>query len=118
MDDDLDDCKLHTTWGQDSGYDSLSFQNLSSLSTPFSQPSNISQQGPPPAKSNNLPPSKLVFGIDLVQLFKRDGSAVPMVVYQCIQAIDLYGLEVEGIYRLSGTASHVNKLKAMFDNGE
>jgi len=38
-----------------------------------------------------------------------------MIVYQCIQAVDLYGLEVEGIYRLSGTASHVNKIRAMFD---
>jgi Rho GTPase-activating protein RGD1 len=43
---------------------------------------------------------------------------VPMVVYQCIQAVDLFGLEVEGIYRLSGTQSHVNKIKAMFDNGK
>jgi len=39
-----------------------------------------------------------------------------MVVYQCIQAVDLFGLEVEGIYRLSGTQSHVNKIKSMFDN--
>lgn len=41
-----------------------------------------------------------------------------MIVYQCIQAVDLFGLEVEGIYRLSGTASHIMKIKAMFDNGE
>jgi hypothetical protein len=41
-----------------------------------------------------------------------------MVVYQCIQAVDLYGLEVDGIYRLSGTNSHVAKLKQMFNNGE
>jgi hypothetical protein len=41
-----------------------------------------------------------------------------MVVYQCIQAVDLFGLEVEGIYRLSGTQSHVNRIKAMFDNGK
>lgn len=71
-----------------------------------------------PAASNapNLPPLKPVFGLSLEQLFERDGSAVPMVVYQCIQAVDLFGLEVEGIYRLSGTASHVTKIKAMFDN--
>jgi hypothetical protein len=93
----------------------LPFQNSSPLSTSFSQASNIPQQAPAPIMSNNLKP---VFGMTLEQLFERDSSAVPMVVYQCIQAIDLYGLEVEGIYRLSGTASHVNKLKAMFDNGE
>ncbi|KFX86509.1 hypothetical protein V490_09049, partial [Pseudogymnoascus sp. VKM F-3557] len=39
-----------------------------------------------------------------------------MVVHQCIQAVDLFGLEVEGIYRVSGTAAHVNKIKAIFNN--
>ncbi|EQB44159.1 hypothetical protein CGLO_17123 [Colletotrichum gloeosporioides Cg-14] len=38
-----------------------------------------------------------------------------MVVYQCIQAVDLYGLGVEGIYRQSGSLTHINKLKTMFD---
>jgi len=61
---------------------------------------------------------KPVFGLGLDQLFARDGTAVPMVVYQCIQAVDLFGLEVEGIYRVSGTASHINKLKSIFDNGK
>ena len=63
------------------------------------------------------PPLKPVFGVSLEDLFKRDSSAVPMVVYQCLQAVDLFGLEVEGIYRLSGTASHVTKLRSIFDNG-
>ena len=74
-------------------------------------------QSPVSAPVSNLPPLKPVFGLSLEQLFERDASAVPMVVYQCIQAVDLFGLEVEGIYRLSGTASHVTKIKAMFDNG-
>jgi hypothetical protein len=68
--------------------------------------------------TSQLPPAKPVFGVSLEELFERDGSAVPMVVYQCILAVDTFGLEVEGIYRLSGTASHVNKLKAIFDNGK
>lgn len=72
----------------------------------------------PPVGTGNLPPLKPVFGVSLEELFERDNSAVPMVVYQCIQAVDLFGLEVEGIYRLSGTASHITKLKAMFDNGK
>ena len=65
----------------------------------------------------DLPPLRPVFGVNLEDLFNRDGSAVPMVVYQCLQAVDLFGLEVEGIYRLSGTASHITKLRSMFDNG-
>ncbi|KAG7291857.1 hypothetical protein NEMBOFW57_001879 [Staphylotrichum longicolle] len=38
-----------------------------------------------------------------------------MVVYQCMQAVDLFGLNLEGIYRLSGSVPHVNKLKNLFD---
>lgn len=40
-----------------------------------------------------------------------------MVVYQCIQAVDLYGLALEGIYRQSGSMAHIQKLKNMFDTG-
>ena len=73
-------------------------------------------------QSNNsntsLPALRPVFGVSLEELLKRDGSAIPLVVYQCIQAVDLYGLEVEGIYRLSGSSTHVNKLRSVFDNGE
>ncbi|MCJ1473426.1 hypothetical protein MMC13_002077 [Lambiella insularis] len=64
----------------------------------------------------DLPPLRPVFGLSLEELFNRDGSAVPMVVYQCLQAVDLFGLEVEGIYRLSGTASHITKLRSVFNN--
>lgn len=62
-------------------------------------------------------PARSVFGISLEDLFARDGTAVPMVVSQCIQAVDLFGLEVEGIYRLSGTTSHISKLRLAFDHG-
>lgn len=41
-----------------------------------------------------------------------------MVVYQCIQAVDLFGLEMPGIYRQSGSAGQVNMLKAQFDHGK
>lgn len=63
-------------------------------------------------------PSRPVFGVSLNRLYDRDGLAVPMVVYQCIQAVDLFGLNVEGIYRLSGSLPSVNKLKGMFDTGQ
>lgn len=66
----------------------------------------------------NPAPSKPVFGVSLSKLYERDGLAVPMVVYQCIQAVDMYGLGVEGIYRQSGSLSHINKLKSMFDAGK
>ncbi|PSN70057.1 Rho GTPase-like protein activator [Corynespora cassiicola Philippines] len=62
------------------------------------------------------PPVNPVFGISLDELFRRDGSPVPLVVYQCIQAVDLYGLEVEGIYRIPGTQSHIQQMKSLFDS--
>ncbi|KAI1436402.1 hypothetical protein GGR50DRAFT_232482 [Xylaria sp. CBS 124048] len=83
---------------------------------------------PPPPRESSLRPAsppkpfpspnvggKPVFGVLLSRLYERDQFAVPMVVHQCIQAVDLYGLAVEGIYRLSGSAMHVNKLKSLFD---
>lgn len=85
---------------------------------PQQQYSNYSQVPPPAGNNQHLPPLKPVFGLSLEQLFERDGHAVPPIVSQCIQAVDLFGLDQEGIYRLSGTASHIQKIKAMFDNGE
>ena len=59
-----------------------------------------------------------MFGVSLDDLFERDGSPVPMVVCQCIQAVDMYGLEVEGIYRIPGTSSHIQHMKTLFNTGE
>ncbi|KAL4969996.1 putative Rho GTPase activator (Rgd1) [Aspergillus stella-maris] len=64
----------------------------------------------------NLPPLKPVFGFSLDELYTRDGTAVPMIVYQCFQAVELFGLDMEGIYRLSGSATHISQMKALFDN--
>ncbi|KAF1841439.1 RhoGAP-domain-containing protein [Cucurbitaria berberidis CBS 394.84] len=66
--------------------------------------------------NSSQPPVNPVFGVTLEDLFRRDGSPVPMVVYQCIQAVDVYGLEVEGIYRIPGTSSHIQQMKALFDS--
>jgi len=63
-----------------------------------------SQSNPPPAAPQFQPVGSgrggsTVFGVNLDTLFKRDQSPVPLVVYQCIQAVDLFGLDIEGIYR-------------------
>jgi len=57
-----------------------------------------------------------VFGVSLEDLYRRDGTAVPMIVYQCVQAVERFGLDLEGIYRLSGNATHINQMKSLFDN--
>ncbi|KAK5163333.1 Rho GTPase-activating protein [Saxophila tyrrhenica] len=71
---------------------------------------------PSQQQQHHLPPLRPVFGVSLDELFARDQSAVPMVVIQCILAVDTFGLDVEGIYRLSGTASHIATLKSQFDH--
>jgi hypothetical protein len=81
-------------------------------------PPQARRQSPPAAAAAaQIAPPRPVFGVSLSRLYERDGLAVPMVVYQCIQAVDLFGLNVEGIYRLSGSVPHVNKLKTLFDTG-
>jgi hypothetical protein len=57
-----------------------------------------------------------VFGVSLEELFARDASAVPIIVFQCIQAVDMFGLEIEGIYRQTGNMAQVNRLRAVFDS--
>ncbi|CAL8576198.1 Rho GTPase-activating protein [Xanthoria parietina] len=87
------------------------------LSSPlYSQP----QKPPTPVNPDHthpdLPPLRPVFGVSLEELLHRDGSAIPLVVYQCLQAVELFGLDFEGIYRLSGSAMHISKLRAIFDH--
>ncbi|KAL8942022.1 MAG: hypothetical protein Q9216_001912 [Gyalolechia sp. 2 TL-2023] len=82
----------------------------------YSQPPAPAAASHPDLSHPDLPPLRPVFGVSLEDLLKRDGSAIPLVVYQCLQAVELFGLDVEGIYRLSGSAPHVSKLKAIFDN--
>lgn len=79
----------------------------------YGQPSNQVRTFP---VDNELPPLKPVFGVSLEEMLQRDGSAIPLIVYQCLQAVDLFGLRVEGIYRASGSAVHVSKLRAIFNH--
>lgn len=78
--------------------------NSPSLSTsPHpANPTTQSRSTTPAAAS--LPPLRPIFGVSLSDLFARDQSAVPSLVIQCILAVDHFGLDVEGIYRLSGTS--------------
>lgn len=72
-----------------------------------------------PAVSNAYPPgtknSMPVFGTPLDELLDYEESTVPRVVYQCIQAVDSFGLEVEGIYRANGNSAQVQEIKRLFD---
>lgn len=66
----------------------------------------------PPGMSTSLMPT---FGTDLEELLDYEEATVPRVVYQCIQAVDAFGLEVEGIYRHTGNSQQSAEIKRLFD---
>ena len=43
---------------------------------------------------------------------------MPRILDKCCEAIELHGVDSMGIYRLSGTTSRVQRLKAKLDRGE
>uniref|UniRef100_G3P961 Rho GTPase activating protein 32a n=1 Tax=Gasterosteus aculeatus aculeatus TaxID=481459 RepID=G3P961_GASAC len=70
------------------------------------------------------PPQKLrqrgilkerVFGCDLGEYLHNSGHEVPQVVKSCADFIENHGV-VDGIYRLSGISSNIQKLRHEFDS--
>lgn len=47
----------------------------------------------------------------------RDGVEVPTVVTKCCEMVEKYGMDIQGIYRLSGTVTKVARLKELMDRG-
>ena len=82
----------------------------SSQLPPLSQQSTAPQY-PPGTSSSRLP----VYGVPLDQLLDYEEGTVPRVVYQCVQAVDSFGLDVEGIYRQSGNSLQTQEIKRLFD---
>ncbi|KAJ1828340.1 hypothetical protein LPJ56_001168, partial [Coemansia sp. RSA 2599] len=64
------------------------------------------------AAGNSEPKS---FGVDLTKIMP-DPKVVPVIVEKCLTEIELRGLEEVGIYRVSGGAADVSRLRQMFNN--
>lgn len=60
---------------------------------------------------------KPTFGVDLAQQMTRDNAEVPPIVLKCTQAIEKYGMNSQGVYRVSGMTSKVLNLKQRLDKG-
>ncbi|XP_061464853.1 rho GTPase-activating protein 15 isoform X2 [Rhineura floridana] len=52
-----------------------------------------------------------VFGSSLHKVCEYDGSTVPKFVKMCIKAVEERGLDVDGIYRVSGNLAMIQKLR-------
>ena len=58
------------------------------------------------------------FGVDLAEQMIRDNVEVPRVMTRLCAAIEKWGIDSTGIYRLSGSVSKVTKLKSLLDRGK
>ncbi|KAG1239557.1 hypothetical protein G6F68_018519 [Rhizopus microsporus] len=61
----------------------------------------------------------LIFGTSLTEYAQQRGRSPPLLITKCIEAIErLDGLEKEGIYRVSGKQSNMEKIKHAFERDE
>ncbi|CAD5215320.1 unnamed protein product [Bursaphelenchus okinawaensis] len=60
---------------------------------------------------------KRMFAVDLTTLCMAHSVPVPPVVTQCVNEVERRGLNVEGIYRVSGSHDQMEKLRRQFDLG-
>uniref|UniRef100_A0A8D1VF47 SLIT-ROBO Rho GTPase activating protein 1 n=1 Tax=Sus scrofa TaxID=9823 RepID=A0A8D1VF47_PIG len=59
-----------------------------------------------------------LFNGDLETFIKDSGQVIPLIVESCIRFINLYGLQHQGIFRVSGSQVEVNDIKNSFERGE
>ncbi|XP_047401670.1 rho GTPase-activating protein 27 isoform X1 [Sciurus carolinensis] len=59
-----------------------------------------------------------VFGCALAVLCERERSSVPRFVQQCIRTVEARGLDIDGLYRISGNLATIQKLRYKVDHDE
>ncbi|KAM9851065.1 rho GTPase-activating protein 15 isoform 2-T2 [Aulostomus maculatus] len=59
-----------------------------------------------------------VFGCHLLTLCQRERTTVPRFIQICVNTVNKRGLEVDGIYRVSGNLATVQKLRYIVDQEE
>ncbi|KAJ1976188.1 hypothetical protein H4R34_004075 [Dimargaris verticillata] len=86
--------------------------------------SHESLKGTPLCPDGSLSPrtkNSPIFGIEIADAARvtplEDGLPLPAVVIRCIEYLDDQGLYEVGLYRIPGSTTRVNKLRAVFDKG-
>ncbi|XP_051061620.1 rho GTPase-activating protein 12 isoform X1 [Phodopus roborovskii] len=59
-----------------------------------------------------------VFGCNLANLCQRENGTVPKFVKLCIEHVEEHGLDVDGIYRVSGNLAVIQKLRFAVNHDE
>ena len=84
---------------------------LQSLPISCNQPYTRSDEG----QADNAGPS--MFGRSLAEQGAHEGRDVPLIVEKCIQAVEAFGMDYEGIYRKSGGTSQLKVITQLFERG-
>ncbi|OBZ66849.1 Rho GTPase-activating protein 23 [Grifola frondosa] len=77
-----------------------------------------SMSSPSPSHVPILDRGRPTFGVDLGEQMMRDDVDVPPIMVKCCEAIEKYGLQSQGVYRISGTMTKVAKLKERLDKAD
>lgn len=95
--------------------DEPSNQTYSSLD-PASSPNTPDLNGPRSLSSQLNQATQPTFGASIENVIQFAGiDNVPLVVKKCIEVIENYGMDIEGIYRKSGNVTTVQNLKDSID---
>lgn len=73
---------------------------------------------PPEATLRRVPTGKSsgLFGTNIASVCKREKRSVPFIVTRCVREVERRGMQEVGIYRVSGLASDITKLKKSFES--
>ncbi|KAJ1033974.1 hypothetical protein NDA16_000182 [Ustilago loliicola] len=66
-------------------------------------------------QADNAGPS--MFGRSLTEQAAHESRDVPLIVEKCIQAVEAFGMDYEGIYRKSGGTSQLKVITQLFERG-
>ncbi|KAG7160618.1 Active breakpoint cluster region-related protein-like [Homarus americanus] len=72
---------------------------------------------PPEATLRRVPTGKSsgLFGANIAHTCRREKRSVPFIVTRCVREVERRGMQEVGIYRVSGLASDITKLKKSFE---
>ena len=58
-----------------------------------------------------------IFGADLAKFCERTRTNIPQFLVHFMEHIEKHGLDIVGLYRLSGNAASVQKLRCLVEQG-
>ncbi|XP_060803118.1 active breakpoint cluster region-related protein [Amyelois transitella] len=72
---------------------------------------------PPEREARRVPSAKpgALFGAKITHVAKREKRNIPFIISACVREVERRGITEVGVYRISGSASDLNRLKKSFE---